>query len=129
MALTFSNVTYTFYTGTLGRSAIPDQATFNNFALENKLFVKQLYNDGMLFERETNGIDSAVCMMCEVDYNGAQIANGESDGALSSESLGAYSYSTGGKEYDTYVEQNAKSISAQKMKWLKLYCDYIPSAE
>ena len=121
----FENVNYNFYKTVLERSAIPDEATFNEYTIENKLFVKRLLDDGMLIERETDGIDSAVCMMIEVDYITACEANGsvENGGAVSSETINGYSYS-----YDRTVAQesaklNAKSTEEKKYKWLKLYCE------
>ena len=120
----FENVNYNFYKTTLGRSVVPDEASFNGYAIENKLFVKQLINDGLIVEREKNGIDSAVCMMIEIDYITAQEANG-SGGAISSESINGYSYS-----YDRTIVQetarlNIKSTEAKKYKWLRLYCDVL----
>ena len=120
----FENVNYNFYKTTLGRFAIPDEASFNEYAIENKLFVKQLIADGIIVEREENGIDSAVCMMIEVDYNTEQEANGSS-GVISSESINGYSYS-----YDRTIAQetarlNIKSTEAKKYKWLRLYCDVL----
>ena len=120
----FENVNYNFYKTTLGRSAIPDEASFNGYAIENKLFIKQLITDGLIVEREENGIDSAVCMMIEVDYITAQEANGSS-GTISSESINGYSYS-----YDRTIAQetarvNIKSTETKKYKWLKLYCDVL----
>ena len=118
----FENVNYDFYKTSLGRSVVPDEVSFNEYAIENKLFVKQLVTDGIIVEREENGIDSAVCMMIEVDYITAQEANGSS-GAISSESINGYSYS-----YDRTIAQetariNIKSTETKKYKWLKLYCD------
>ncbi len=121
----FENVNYNFYKTVLERSAIPDEATFNEYRIENKLFVKRLLDDGMLIEREKDGVDSAVCMMIEVDYITACEANGsvENGGAVSSETINGYSYS-----YDRTVAQesaklNAKSTEEKKYKWLKLYCE------
>lgn len=48
----FENVNYDFYKTTLGRSAIPDKASFNEYVIENELFVKQLINDSLIVERE-----------------------------------------------------------------------------
>ena len=118
----FENVNYNFYKTTLGRSVVPDEASFNEYAIENKLFIKQLITDGLIVEKEENGIDSAVCMMIEVDYITAQETNGSS-GVISSESINGYSYS-----YDRTIVQetarlNIKSTEAKKYKWLRLYCD------
>ena len=118
----FENVNYTFYSDTLGRSDVPTEADFNKYALENKLFVKRLLGDGLIVEREENGIDSAVCMMIEIDYKAAQIATGEALPA-SSESIGSFSHSKNTKAYDTQVELNAKSVEQQKYRVLSLFCD------
>ena len=67
MAL-FDNVTYTHYHDDLGRSVVPDAATFDAGKLEIILYVKSLVNDGLIVEREPGGIDDACCMMIESDY-------------------------------------------------------------
>ena len=121
MAL-FENVNYTFYSDTLGRADVPTEADFNKYKLENLLFVKRLLGDGLIAEREERGIDSAVCMMIEIDYKAAQIATGEALPA-SSESIGSFSHSENTKAYDTQLELNAKSIEAQKYRVLSLFCD------
>ena len=118
----FENVNYTFYSDTLGRSDVPTEAEFNKYALENKLFVKRLFGDGLIVEREERGIDSAVCMMIEIDYKAAQIATGDALPA-SSESIGSFSHSENTKAYDMQVELNAKSIEQQKYRMLSLFCD------
>jgi hypothetical protein len=121
----FENVTYNFYTNTLGRSAVPTEADFNRYADDNKMFVKQLVNDGIVTEREENGIDTAVCRMIEIDYLTEQEASGASEsGGVSSESINGYSYS-----YDRTAQQesarlNAKSAAAKKINIIKLYNDY-----
>ena len=120
------NVNYDFYKTTLGRSAVPDEAAFNEYAAENKLFIKRLITDGVIVEREKDGIDSAVCMMIETDYNAALEMSGNAEsGAVASETINGYSYS-----YDRTIAQetarlNIKSTEAKKYKWLKLYCDVI----
>lgn len=118
----FENVNYTFYSDTLGRSDVPTEAEFNKYALENKLFVKRLFGDGLIVEREENGIDSAVCMMVEIDYKAAQVASGEAL-PVSSESIGNFSHSKNTKAYDTQVELNTKSVEQQKYRVLSLFCD------
>ena len=72
----FENVNYTYYSETLGRSAVPTEADFNNYADDNKMFMKQLVNDGIVTEREENGLDIAVCRMIEIDYLTEQKASG-----------------------------------------------------
>ena len=64
----FDKVTYDFYSHTLGRAVIPTEAEFNTYRLKNVLFVKGLYDDGLIVERETDGIVKAACMMIEIDY-------------------------------------------------------------
>ena len=120
----FENVNYNFYKTALGRSAIPDEATFNEYAIENKLFVKRLINDDMIVEREKDGIDSAVCMMIEVDYIEAQEVKG-SNGAVASETINGYSCSYDRTVVQEVAKLNAKSTEAKKYKWLKLYCDVL----
>ena len=72
----FDNVTYEHYSGALGRAIVPDAATFNQYKLENVLYMKSLLNDGLIKEREPGGIDDACCMMIEESYNAAQIESG-----------------------------------------------------
>ena len=124
MAL-FDNVTYTYYTGTLGRTKVPSEAVFNEYKLENVLYLKSLLNDGLIKEREPGGIDDACCMMIEESYNAAQIESGNAGGAITSESIGGYSYSKSSKAADIQAEKNAKSTAEKKYKWLSLYCDIL----
>jgi hypothetical protein len=118
----FENVNYTYYSDTLGRSAVPTEADFNFYADDNKLLMKQLVNDGIVTEREENGIDTAVCRMIEIDYLTEQEASGASEsGGVSSESINGYSYS-----YDRTAQQesarlNAKSAAEKKINIIKLY--------
>ena len=123
----FENVNYTFYSDTLGRSAVPSEADFNNYADDNKMFVKQLVNDGIVTEREENGIDIAVCRMIEIDYLTAQEASGaaaENGGSVASESINGYSYSYDKTAQQEAVKLNAKSAAAKKIDIIKLYNDY-----
>lgn len=60
------NVNYTFYSDTLGRSTVPTEADFNLYAEDNKMFLKRLVEDGIVTEREENGLDTAVCRMVEI---------------------------------------------------------------
>ena len=124
MAL-FDNVTFTYYTGTLGRTKVPSEAVFNEYKLENVLYMKSLLNDGLIKEREPGGIDDACCMMIEESYNAAQIESGNAGGAITSESIGGYSYSKSSKAADIQTEKNAKSTAEKKYKWLLLYCDIL----
>ena len=123
MAL-FDNVTYTYYTGTLGRTKVPSEAVFNEYKLQNVLYVKSLLNDGLLKEREAGGIDNACCMMIEEDYCAAQAQAGADD-VQTSESIGGYSYTASSKASELAIEKNAKSTAEKKYEWLSLYCDIL----
>ncbi len=123
----FENVNYTYYSDTLGRSAVPSEADFNNYADDNKMFVKQLVNNGIVTEREENGLDIAVCRMIEIDYLTAQEASGaaaENGGSVASESINGYSYSYDKTAQQEAVKLNAKSAAAKKIDIIKLYNDY-----
>lgn len=123
----FENVTYSFYTETLGRSVVPSEADFNRYADDNKMFMKQLIADGMVKEREENGIDTAVCRMIEIDYTTEQEASGaaaENGGSVASESINGYSYSYDKTAQQEAVKLNAKSSAAKKINIIKLYTDY-----
>ena len=123
MAL-FDNVTYTYYTGTLGRTKVPSEDVFNVYKLQNVLYVKSLLNDGLLKEREAGGIDNACCMMIEEDYCAAQAQAGADD-VHTSESIGGYSYTASSKASELAIEKNAKRTAEKKYEWLSLYCDIL----
>ena len=120
----FDNVTYTYYTGTLGRTKVPSEAVFNDYKLQNVLYLKSLLNDGLLKEREAGGIDNACCMMIEEDYCAAQAQAGADD-VQTSESIGGYSYTASSKASELAIEKNAKSTAEKKYEWLSLYCDIL----
>lgn len=122
----FENVNYTYYSETLGRSAVPTEADFNNYANDNKMFMKQLVNDGIVTEREENGLDIAVCRMIEIDYLTAQEASGTAteSGSVASESINGYSYSYDKTAQQEAVKRNAKSAAQKKIDIIKLYNDY-----
>lgn len=123
----FENVNYTYYSDTLGRSAVPTEADFNNYADDNKMFMKQLVNDGIVTEREENGLDIAICRMIEIDYLTAQEASGaaaENGGSVASESINGYSYSYDKTAQQEAVKLNAKSAAAKKIDIIKLYNDF-----
>ena len=123
----FENVNYTYYSDTLGRSAVPSEADFNNYADDNKMFMKRLVNDGIVTEREENGLDIAVCRMIEIDYLTAQEASGaaaENGGSVASESINGYSYSYDKTAQQEAVKRNAKSAAAKKIDIIKLYNGY-----
>lgn len=119
----FENVNYNFYKNTLGRSVIPDEATFNFYADDDKMFMKKLLLDGVVSEREENGVDIAVCRMIEIDYQAAQESSGasESGGALASESINGYSYSYDRTAQQESAKLNAKSTATKKVEIIKLY--------
>lgn len=120
----FENVNYTYYSDTLGRSAVPTEADFNYYADDNKLFMKGLINDGIITEREENGLDIAVCRMIEIDYLTEQEASGaaaESGGSVASESINGYSYSYDKTAQQEAVKRNAKSAAEKKIDIIKLY--------
>ena len=119
----FENVNYNFYKDTLGRSVIPDEATFNFYADDDKMFMKKLLLDGVVSEREENGVDIAVCRMIEIDYQAVQEASGasESGGALASESINGYSYSYDRTAQQESAKLNAKSTATKKVDIIKLY--------
>lgn len=123
----FENVNYTYYSETLGRSAVPTEADFNRYADDNRLFMKGLINDGIVTEREENGIDNAVCRMIEIDYLTEQEASGaaaESGSSVASESINGYSYSYDKTAQQEAVKLNAKSAAEKKIDIIKLYNDY-----
>ncbi|MGP1430920.1 hypothetical protein [Treponema sp.] len=105
----FDKVTYDFYSDALGRAGIPSEAEFNTYRLKNVLFVKGLYDDGLIVEREPDGIIKAACMMIEIDYQA-----GGNDTVVTSESIGGYSWSG-----------TQKSLEAKKYECLQLFCHVI----
>ena len=117
--MAYENVTYTFYTS-LGRSAIPTQAEFDKYALENKLYVDTMLP--FITERKENGIDSAVCLMCEVDYLEAQAIN-TANLSKKSESLDGYSYTLDSGEKERIQDANFKTTAEKKLYWLGLFCE------
>ena len=120
MAL-FDNVNYEYYTNILGRSKIPNAATFNAGKLEILQFVKSLIADRLIMEREPGGIDNACCLMIESDFEAQQAAAGANN-AKTSESIGGYSYSMSAKAAEIAAEKNSKSAAEMRYKWLSLYC-------
>lgn len=122
----FENVNYTYYSDTLGRSAVPTEADFDRYADDNRLFMKGLINDGIVTEREENGIDNAVCRMIEIDYLTEQEASGTAteSGSVASESINGYSYSYDKTAQQEAVKRNTKSAAQKKIDIIKLYNDY-----
>ena len=120
----FENVTYTHYHDDLGRSIVPDAATFNAGKLEVTLWVKSLIDDKLIIERQPGGIDDACCLMIESDYMSAQeqAGSGNNGGAIASESIDGYSYTRSTKAAEIAAEKNTKSAAELRYKWLELYC-------
>ena len=122
----FEDVNYTYYSETLGRSAVPTEADFNRYADDNRLLMKGLINDGIVTEREENGIDIAVCRMIEIDYLTEQEASGSAteSGSVASESINGYSCSYDKTAQQEAVKLNTKSAAEKKIDIIKLYNDY-----
>lgn len=119
---TFDNVTYTYYSDTLGRAVVPNETEFNALKLLNiQLFKKWL---PYCTELEENGIDNAVCMMIETEYQDNQIVKGLDDSAVSSESVGGHSYSYGSTAKNKLEELNAVSTEKKKYEVAKLFCSF-----
>lgn len=119
MAL-FDNVTFNYYSVTMGRGIVPNSTEFDKYKLENIQLVKRWLP--YITELEENGIDKAVCLMIETDYADAQTLNGSDDGAISSESVSGHSVSYGSSKQTKLVELNAKSTEARKVEKLRLFC-------
>lgn len=117
----FENVTYNHYSNDMGRATVPDADTFDSLKLENVLYVKSLYDDGLLRERQTGAIDDATCLCIEETYKAQQAAKG-ADNVDTSESIGGYSHSMSAKAAELAVEKNAKSLAENRYKWLQFYC-------
>lgn len=108
----FENVTYTFYSVTMGRSTVPDESTFNSFKEEMELRFRKV-SQFVTGEATENGIDKTVCMWIEEAYKAE--SSGVKDGVkVSSETLGSYSRSFDNSEKASY--------SAKLNSWLNLYC-------
>ncbi|WP_147613031.1 hypothetical protein [Treponema pectinovorum] len=119
----FEKVNYTFYSDTLGRSAVPTENDFNLYTEDNEMFLKGLVNDGIVKEREENGLCIAVCRMVEIDYLTALETSGDGT-SIASESINGYSYSYDKTAQQQTIKLNAKSAMAKKIDVIKLYNDY-----
>lgn len=115
----FEKVTYDYYSNDLGRAIIPDEETFNKYKLENIQFVKQRLP--WIMETEENGIDSAVCLLIEIDYK-KDAAMEPGAGIVSSESVSGHSISFDNTAAAKIIEQNAKPIETQKLDAIRLFC-------
>lgn len=116
----FENVTYTFYSDTLGRAVVPSEEAFDELKLTNIQEMKRLLP--FLEEREENGIDSAVCMMIEAEYKLNQEMN-TNNGPISSENVSGHSVSFDTKSREKAVELNAMSLAETKIKAIRLFCN------
>lgn len=111
--MNFEDVNYDYYHATMGRSVIPDEASFNAIKDGIILDIKRMMP--RVIPLENDGIAKAVCMMCECEYADTVTQDGL---AVASESVGGHSIS-----YDaSMVQKNAKSTAEKKMQWLKRYC-------
>jgi len=106
----FEKVTYMQYSDVLGRSAVPDEKTFNALALEQKAYVRTLLP--FLAGRGEDGIDNAVCMMTEEQYRNDKA--GEDGRKVTSESVSGFSQS--------FDVTGVRTLFDKKMYWLNLYC-------
>lgn len=118
----YTQVTYTYYTETLGRAVVPNEQEFNALKLPNVQTMKHYEEIGVVEELENNGIISAVCMMIEAEYSNNQLKQGESPSSIASESLGGHSVSYGSSALNKQVELDAQSLDAQKIGAIKLFC-------
>ena len=110
----FENVSYTYYHDTLGRSVVPDAATFSRWTLEAERYMLPLVP--FLVEREPGGIDKATCMVVEEFFQAA--ASGVPDGArVASESIDSYS-----RSFQVSGSGGTSSAGAKKEAWIDLYC-------
>lgn len=118
----YTQVTYTYYTETLGRAVVPNEQEFNALKLPNVQTMKHYEEIGVVEELESNGIISAVCMMIEAEYSNNRLKQGESPSSIASESLGGHSVSYGSSALNKQVELDAQSLDAQKIGAIKLFC-------
>lgn len=118
----FENVKYEYYSETLGRAVIPSEADFNNLKLLNIQLMKSWLP--YIEENEENGIDKAVCLMMEVDYQDSQLIGGESGESIASESVGGHSISFGSSAQNKAVELNAKKTIDKKIEMAKYFCTF-----
>ena len=118
MTLDLTDATYEYYTETLGRSVIPDEATFTRFVLAPSLYVDSLYVDGLVAQKDEGGFVSAVCMMAEEAYK-ASLAESTGGQKLTGESLGDYSYTVA---QDGLSTDGTSTGGKRGLDWLRLYC-------
>lgn len=118
----YTKVTYNYYCDTLGRAVVPSLEEFDALKLPNIQKMKHFEDMGIVEETEENGIISAVCMMIEADYKNNMLLSGASGAAIASESLGGHSVSYGSTAQNKQNELDAKSLDAQKIEAIKLFC-------
>lgn len=119
----FDNVTYEFYTNVLKRSIIPTQEEFDSHAMLNIAYYESLNSVYVITPHSENGIDSAICMMCEVDYQTDKALTGEENsGRVSGVSVGSVSESYDKSYANAVIAANVKPAELQKMDYLKLFC-------
>lgn len=118
----FDNVNYTYYSSTLGRAVIPTEADFNRFKLENVQLMKTWLD--YVEEREENGIDNAVCLMIEVDYEDNQLLTGNDERAINSESVDGHSVSYNSTARNKLEELNAECTLRRKMEKANLFVSF-----
>jgi len=118
----YTRVTYTYYSDTLGRAVVPTADEFNALKLENVQQMKHFEDIGVVEEYEENGIINAVCLMIEADYKVNALKSGATAAAIASESLGGHSVSYGSTALNKQNELDAKSVDAQKIAAIKLFC-------
>lgn len=107
----FENVTYDFYTTTLERDIVPSELDFKRYKLENVQYVKSILP--FITENEVNGVDSAVCLMIEVQYRLEQ--EGMIDGRIAvSESVSGFSQS--------FDVSKIKTLDSKRTECLRLFC-------
>lgn len=116
----FENVTYTYYSDTLGRAIVPDEKSFNELKLTNIQEMKLVLD--FVSEREENGIDSAVCMMIEAEYRSTHSQTTDQK-VIASESVSGHSVSFDTSAINKANEKNVKSLAEQKLQAIKLFCD------
>lgn len=119
----YENVDYSFYTESLKRNAIPSQEEFDRLILLNIAYFESLSSVYGITERAENGIDSAICMMCEVDYLTDKAMTGEENsGRISSASVGGVSESYDKTYANAVIAANVKPVEVQKMAYIRLFC-------
>ena len=117
------NVNYSFYLNVLQRKAIPDGYEFDKLSVLNIAYFESLYNVYSITEHSKDGIASAICMMCEVDYLAQMAMTGEENSSrVSSSSVGGVSESYDKTYANAVIASNVRPIQAQKIDYIKMFC-------